>query len=64
VRLAVFDAAGRLVRVLENGERPAGDYSVVWDGRDSWGSRVDAGVYYCRLTAGEYSSASKMLKLD
>ncbi|MDO9170892.1 MAG: C10 family peptidase [bacterium] len=52
VRLAVFDAAGRLVRVLVNGQLPAGPCSVVWDGRDRAGREVGSGGYLARLEHG------------
>jgi hypothetical protein len=52
VHLAVYDAAGRLVRVLESARRPAGSHRVVWDGRSGDGRRVAGGVYFYRLRAG------------
>jgi hypothetical protein len=52
VHLAIYDAAGRLVRVLENARQPAGSHSVVWDGRSEAGRRVAGGVYFYRLRAG------------
>ncbi|GJM44109.1 MAG: hypothetical protein DHS20C21_09510 [Gemmatimonadota bacterium] len=50
VKLAVYDATGRLVRDLANGRREAGAHQVAWDGRDSLGERVAAGVYFYRLS--------------
>ncbi len=52
VSLRVFDAAGRLVRVLANGRMPAGDYNTSWDLATNSGQRVGAGVYFVRLTIG------------
>ncbi len=37
VRLVVYDLAGRLVRVLVEGEVSAGSHEAVWDGRDATG---------------------------
>ena len=51
VQLAVFDAAGRLVRTLADGMGSAGRQDVAWDGRDSAGNAVANGVYLVRLTA-------------
>lgn len=51
VALKVYDLAGRLVRTLVNEPRQGGSYSVSWDGRDSSGREVAAGVYFCRLSA-------------
>lgn len=51
VRLAIYDAAGRLVRVLVEGERPAGSHTARWDGTDALGRAAGSGVYFARLTA-------------
>jgi len=51
--LAIFDPAGRRVRVLVNGERDAGEHTVRWDGLDERGSRARPGLYFVRfLTSG------------
>lgn len=51
-RLDVYDAAGRLVRTLREGDLPAGTQEVAWDGKDAQGMSVPAGVFYARLSAG------------
>lgn len=51
-RLAVYDAAGRQVRVLASGIRPAGEHAVVWDLRDESGRAAPSGLYVVRLDAG------------
>jgi flagellar hook assembly protein FlgD len=52
VRLAIYDVAGRLVKVLVEGEIPAGSHEAVWDGRDSAGRGMASGGYFARLQAG------------
>jgi hypothetical protein len=52
VRLAIYDLAGRLVKVLVEGERPAGSYEAVWVGRDTSGHSAPSGSYLARLVAG------------
>jgi hypothetical protein len=52
VRLAVYDVAGRLVRVLVNGDLPPGTREAVWDGSDSSGRAMASGSYLARLEAG------------
>jgi hypothetical protein len=50
VTLSVYDVAGRLVRTLVQGRMPAGtEQSAQWDGKDTRGARVPAGVYFARL---------------
>ena len=51
VRLAIYDAAGRLVRELANGGREAGDHAEAWDLRGAGGEAVGAGLYFARLEA-------------
>ena len=52
VKLAVYDLTGRLVRALADGESPAGERTVTWNGADASGHRVNPGVYLLRLDAG------------
>jgi len=63
VSLRIYDAAGRLVRVLAEGARPAGNYSELWDGRDSGGRAVASGIYFYRLQAGSFTETRKMALL-
>jgi hypothetical protein len=46
--IEVFDAGGRLVRVLASGFFPAGATEARWDLRDNGGRAAAAGVYYVR----------------
>lgn len=49
VRLTIFDAAGRKVTQLLSTHLPTGTHTVEWNGRDTNGHQVDAGVYFYRL---------------
>jgi hypothetical protein len=49
VTLAVYDAGGRLIRVLVDGPRAAGRHSERWNGSNRNGSLVASGVYFIRL---------------
>ncbi|MEN8008080.1 MAG: FlgD immunoglobulin-like domain containing protein [Candidatus Krumholzibacteriota bacterium] len=60
VRLEVFDAAGRRVRVLVAGWRAAGEHHVEWDGTDDRGRRVGSGVYPYRLQTATRTENRKM----
>jgi len=61
VSIDVYNSKGQRVRALVDGVRGAGAYQVVWDGRDFTGNRVASGVYFYRMTTGEYSAVRKML---
>jgi flagellar hook assembly protein FlgD len=63
VSLQVFNLLGQTVRHLQSGFLSAGAHSVEWDGRTDGGAAVASGVYFYRLTAGDYSHARKMVLL-
>ncbi|NOT35656.1 MAG: DUF11 domain-containing protein [Candidatus Eisenbacteria bacterium] len=49
--LELFDSQGRRIRTLANGEYPAGNHTVSWNGLDEGGRSVRAGVYFARLSS-------------
>jgi hypothetical protein len=61
--LEVFDLAGRRVRVLASGPRPAGGASVAWDLRDDAGARVAPGVYVVRARAAGNEAVRRVVVL-
>jgi hypothetical protein len=58
--LEVFDLLGRRVRVLVDGEQPAGSHTAEWDGRDGAGRSVSNGVYLIRLRTGDASATRRV----
>jgi len=56
VRLVVYDMLGRDVAVLVNEKKEPGNYEVQFDG-----SGLSSGVYFYRLTAGDFVSTKRML---
>lgn len=63
VRFSVFDIRGRLLRAMDEGIRPAGPHTVIWDGRDAWGRRLPAGAYFYRVTAGGAVHTGKLQRV-
>lgn len=63
VELVIYNMLGQTVRHLVRDQLPAGAQTVVWDGRSDAGQEVGTGIYLYRLTAGEFTTASKMLLL-
>ena len=51
VKLGIYDAAGRRVRMLLDAVQPARAHNVVWNGTDDAGSAVAAGIYFCCFEA-------------
>ena len=65
VRIQIYDIFGNLVRELDLGEQPAGDYlsrqrAVYWDGRNDMGEAVGSGVYFYTLETGDYQTTRRM----
>jgi hypothetical protein len=63
VRLAIFNVLGQHVVDLVNGNQEAGEYEIVWDGKDKVGSQVASGVYFYKISAGNFSETKKMMLL-
>ena len=63
VDIRIYDTAGRLIRILESGERPAGAHEVVWNGKDDAARAVASGVYFVRMSAGDYARSRKIVYL-
>jgi len=61
VDLAIFDAQGRFVRELIQGEQSVGMHSVFWDGYDEQNNLAAAGVYFYKLTTGYESVINKLI---
>lgn len=59
--LTVYDPAGHLVVTLVDETRPAGRHEVIWDGRDTTGRMVAAGVYLYRMVAPGYHETKRMV---
>lgn len=56
VSLKIYDVLGREVATLVSEEKQPGTHDVAWDGSDA-----SSGVYFYRMTAGEFSATRKLL---
>jgi hypothetical protein len=62
VALRIYDVTGRLVKTLADGSvLEPGSHHVEWNGCDQGGARLEAGLYFCRLTAGPASETRRMV---
>lgn len=61
VRLRVFDVLGRQVRTLASRKMSAGIHQIIWDGRNSAGAGVAAGIYFASLKTGNEIKTIKLL---
>jgi hypothetical protein len=61
VRLTVYDVRGRTVTELVNEVKPAGAYSITWDGTDASNSKVAPGFYFAKYEAGMHRDTAKIV---
>lgn len=60
VELSIYNLRGELVRVLVSGTQPAGMYEAIWDGRNQSGNLASSGIYFYRISAGEFSRIKRL----
>jgi hypothetical protein len=63
VTIEIYDIVGRKVITLLDVTEPAGYHSVTWYGKDSAGTLVASGVYFCRVQFGNKADVKKMILL-
>jgi hypothetical protein len=56
VSVDIYDILGRKVQTLYNGEQAAGEHSLIWKADE-----VASGVYFYKLTAGDYAETKRMM---
>jgi len=59
--LVVYDLRGRKVAELARGQFLAGDHQVIWNGRDTGGRLVPAGVYCVELRVGQFRQTQRVV---
>jgi hypothetical protein len=63
VELAIYNILGDKIKTLVSGYQVAGNYSVKWQADTDGGTSVASGVYFYKLTAGDYTDTKKMTLL-
>jgi len=58
VKLAIYNVVGQRVTTLVDGEQSPGYKAVIWNAQ-----HLASGVYFYKLTAGDFTSIRKMLLL-
>ena len=61
VRLTIYNISGEVIATLVNDVMPAGNYNVVWNGKNSDGKTVSTGLYLYRIDTGDFKATKKML---
>lgn len=63
VRIAFYDASGRMISKSDLGYKQAGEYTFTWNPSISKGGHLPSGVYYCKLSIGKKTYTRKMVLL-
>jgi hypothetical protein len=63
VSLVIYDVTGARVRTLVNGQKGAGRFVELWDGRNDHGNPVGSGVYFYRLRMPGFTQTRKLVLL-
>jgi len=61
VTIVVYNSKGQRVAGLVDGVKGVGVHNVVWNGQDESGRAVSSGVYFYRMTTGDFVSVKKMV---
>jgi hypothetical protein len=61
--LTVHDVTGRLIRTIASGSQAAGSHTATWDGLDTRGRPVGAGVYYLKLETARIKESRTLILL-
>jgi len=63
IKIAIFNALGRQVRLLVDDFQIAGYYEAEWDGKNDSGNFVGSGIYFCHIRTATSEQSIKMLLL-
>jgi Secretion system C-terminal sorting domain len=58
VKIKVYDVLGREIAIMVNEEKPAGKYSITFNG-----GNLSSGIYFYSITAGSFHQTKKMVLL-
>jgi len=63
VTLKIYNLLGHEIKTLVSQVQEPGHYTVTWDGTNYRDRQIGSGVYFCRMTAGHFEDAAKILLL-
>jgi hypothetical protein len=62
VCLRIIDASGRTLKIIDYGLKEPSEYQTIWDGKNSKGKVLPAGIYFCVLTINGKSVSRQIVK--
>ena len=61
VTVRVYDSEGRPIRVIFDGQQPAGAFGFTWDGKNASGAAVPSGLYFVAVNGPKINIKSKVV---
>jgi L-ascorbate metabolism protein UlaG (beta-lactamase superfamily) len=61
VNLAVYSVGGAKLKTLEDAYKPSGSHTLVWDGTDSNGAKLGAGVFILEFVTPFFRQSRRMI---
>jgi hypothetical protein len=61
VKIDIYNIKGQRVTTLINEHFSVGSHRILWEGTDNRGRSVSSGIYFYKMTAGEFTQTRKML---
>lgn len=63
VTLDIYNCKGQKVKTLSSTIKSAGEHNAVWNGMDDSGIFLPSGLYFCKMTVGDFNKTISMLLL-
>jgi hypothetical protein len=63
VSIQVFDLCGKPVNILTDDTYQPGAYKIIWNGRDARNRLAATGIYFLRISCGDFSRVEKVMFL-
>ena len=60
-KLSIYNIRGELIRQLLSAVKTPGKHSLTWDGKDRRENSVSSGIYFYKLSAGDFSETKRMV---
>ncbi len=64
VRLEIYSVLGQPIAILADARQQPGIYRLRWDGRDRHGAPVSSGIYFYKLSSGDFTDVKKMILIQ
>jgi len=63
VKIEIYNIKGQMIKTLMNGNKTAGNHTLIWDGKDDYGKPLSSGIYFCRFSSNRLIQTSKIVLL-